>query len=141
MKRGVVQTINHEEKIVTIKPDGGSNVIPIDWDLVVGREDSKHRSIPVALKGTNDPSEASFTRISQDDGWMLRRTLEFGPLTRAMADIKTVYVRRLLKEKSIVVKPDTLASIALDSLVGEIARLAAEKRTSFFAAAETMLCE
>ena len=136
MDKGLVQTINHDEKTVTI--DGCFGVVSIDWDLVVGREDSKHQSTPVALKGTNDPSDfASFS----DGGFWFRRTLEFGPLSRAMVDIKTVYVLRLLKEKSIVVGPDTLATIALDSLMQEIANLAAEKRTSFFAVAQTLLCE
>jgi hypothetical protein len=135
MDNGMVQTINHNEQTVTI--DGRFGVVSIDWDLVVGREDSKHQSIPVALKGTNDPSDfASYS----DGGFWFRRTLEFGPLSRAMVDIKAVYVRRLLREISIVVEPDTLVSIALDPLLGEIASLAAEKRTSFFAVAETMLC-
>ena len=138
MRKGVVQTINHAKKTVQISPEGLGSVVSIEWDLVVGREDSRHRSIPIALMGTNDPSEAVYAHSIKNDGWMLRRTLDFNRLRREMSDIKPLYVNRLLGDKCIVPSQGSLASIAFDSLIENISSEATNERVSFFAAAEKM---
>lgn len=131
MCKGVVKTINHAEKTVQISPEGLGAAVSISWDLVVGREDSRHRSIPVALMGTNDPGEAVL-------GWMMRRTLDFRKIQSEMADIKPLYVKHLLGGRCIIASQGSLASIAFESLIEKISLQAAEERVSFFAAAESV---
>jgi hypothetical protein len=130
MCKGVVQTINHAEKTVQIIPEEDLGaVVSIAWDLVVGREDSRHRDIPLALMGTNDPGEAVL-------GWMMRKTLDFEDIKHKMTDIKPLYVNHLLAGRCIIPSQGSLASIALKSLIKKISLQAVEERVSFFAVAE-----
>ncbi len=133
MQKGIVQVINHADKTVQIISAGSSGPVTVDWDLVVGREDSRHQSIPVALMGTN---EAMLTFCNEKLNLMRRRTLDFDVLRREMSSAKPQYTARLL---GFTPPKGSLAALAFQALVENISLKAAEKRESFFAAAERML--
>ena len=124
MDQGVVHAINHVDKTVQIGPLGK----PIDWDLVVGRLDSKHQSIPIALYGSsNELVEPDLRRSVWKSGFLYRETVD----DRKM----TIDVRRSLYIQSLMgfeVKQGTLASVALRVLKDSIVARAAMNGHSFF---------
>ena len=130
MKQGVVQAIDHAEQTVMVE----SETVPIDWDLVVGRVDAQHQSIPLTLYGLDTNDTALVPGFIH---FWTRRTLDFQPLTRDMAGVRSAYIQRILGLPAI--RPATLASVALRALEDAVAARAAAARTSFFAAADEMV--
>ena len=131
MDKGVVYAINHVEKTVQIGPLGN----PIPWDLVVGRLDSKHLSMPVALYGTNEVQDdaGAGSKVWRTNSFQ-RRTVDFASLSRY--DVRKTYIKNVI---GIEVKEETLASVALQALEDSILASAAKNKTSFFVAADKMI--
>ena len=131
MDKGVVYAINHVEKTVQIGPLGK----PIPWDLVVGRLDSKHLSMPVALYGTNEVQDdaGAGSKVWCTNSFQ-RRTVDFASLSRY--DVRKTYIKNVI---GIEVKEETLASVALQALEDSILASAAKNKTSFFVAADKMI--
>jgi hypothetical protein len=107
--------------------------------MVVSREDnSTHRSLPLALTGTNE-DDIIERDPRKDNSWMIRRTLEVGPcLKNQIQGMKDRHILRVLEENSMVSEPvlkGTLAALAFESLKDGISTFATQKRCSFFTAA------
>lgn len=135
---GKVLEIIHADQCVKIQTDFSLNELIINWDMIVSRDDnSTHSSLPLALKGTNDPSSEHYANT--DQGWMIRRTLEFGPdMKNELHVMKNRHIQRILEENCIVADPvrkGTLAALAFESLKDGISTFATQKRCSFFTAA------
>ncbi len=141
IRKGVVEEIVHAEESVKIKPCGGDDGIEVEdvtvpWDLVIAREEdsSRHSSLPLALKGTNDPDEDTFPTASSERGWMLRRTLEFKSLRSLMPAMKEQYIDDRLCIGP--VRRATLAAVAKQTLLAKVSGRVVEERISFVAALE-----
>jgi hypothetical protein len=136
---GTVLDIIDADQCVRIKPSDSSNEVIIHWDMVVSREDnSTHRSLPLALTGTNE-DDIIERDPRKDNSWMFHRTLEVGPcLKNQIQGMKDRHILRVLEENSMVSEPvrkGTLAALAFESLKDGISTFATQKRCSFFTAA------